>query len=1449
MSKHALNGIVAAMLPLGLTAASGQALGAYTYLGSRQNKSASAIVYNRPSNQAGPALTGDRSLQTISQLRRGVETTINPSQLTIKKNHATEKPSGRAARNVQLQIVKHEQAQELMIVDGAVPDKALFYKDLKANVDVVELAPGQNGLAQLTDILSRYKNLKALHIVSHADAGVVYLGNSKITEASLRAEIDILSELDNSLNDGADLLFYGCNLASGQAGKGFLELISHSTNLDVAASSNDTGASNRGGDWDLEISTGNIETEQPFSIAALRDYTSLLVVADGAKNFAGWAGSGGATLSTTDFDMTAHDGAGAETIQLSGTSAYMQENAAGATNGYFYVQADGAQTATFELTGLVMSEYGGDRTTSDLYIIGNVSGGGTVTSSTLNGTGGQDTFTFGAGQLGTFSGVALTGFKVYFDTVGTADYTNFDSFTVANGAGPNGAPTNITLTSSTIAQSATSLGADIGTLDATDADDSSFTFTLVSNGTAANGACGGGKDADNASFQVNTATFETAGALAAGSYDVCLQANDGTTTFEKTHSITVTDDVPPVYENSTPSLSGVTNSGATINVQLDEIGTAYWVVVADGAGAPSVGQVKLGQDSGGGGAIDSGNFAIGTASTNLTDTLAGLTGLTAYDVYVVSQDDEGSPNVQASVTGPVNLTTLSTSPAISIAAGNLAYTENAAVTQVDSAGTLSDADGDAEWDGGTLTVQISANADAGDELSIPDNVVGTINTSGTDILDGGTVIGTLSDAEGTVTNNSTLTITFDSDATNALVQEVVQSIHYRSTVEDPGTSNRTVTFTATDKNASSANDARVIALTATNDEPTLTATGSDPTFTEGGGAAGVFSAASASTIESADTLAGMTLTVTNVNDGADEVLSFDGSSIQLTHLFNVPVTATNSLDVSVSVAATTATVSFTGESLTELQLETLVDAITYSNANEDPNTSNRVITITSLTDDGANGGSDDNVSAPALVSTVTVAAVNDAPTDITLTASTISQSATSLGADIGTLGATDADDAGFTYTLVSNGTAANGACGAGNDADNASFQVNTATFETAGIVVGGSYNVCLQVSDGTTTFEKTHTITVTDDVLPTFENATPSLSAVITTGATLNVQLDEIGTAYWVVVADGAGAPSVAQVKLGQDSGGGGATASGNFAIGTASTNVTDAIGGLVANTDYDVYVVAEDDEGTPNVQAAVTGPIDLATPVQPPEITSVTYDASNGKLIVTGLGFDVDGGDDVIVSLLTIHGASGESRVLTTANVERDSVTQFTVDLNGADTVAVNAIFNQDGGSPTGEGGNYYIEATDGFIAATAGADNTGNIITVSNISDPIITGATYNVGSGVLTITGSDFPSFTGVTNDVVTALLSVDGEGGAYGLTGSSVERGSATSITITLDATDQTGLQKLINKNGATSTSGQTYFLDAADNWAAGAGAGAPDISVANVALTASGVPGPSISSAT
>ncbi len=163
-------------------------------------------------------------------------------------------------------------------------------------------------------------------------------------------------------------------------------------------------------------------------------------------------------------------------------------------------------------------------------------------------------------------------------------------------------------------------------------------------------------------------------------------------------------------------------------------------------------------------------------------------------------------NITSIVTnGSGNIGATNHAPTISLADSNLSYTVNAAATQVDSAGTVTDSDGNTDWNGGTLSAQITANSTANDTLSLSGT---SIEITGTTLKYLGASIGIVSATNGTVTGNTTLLITFNSGATDAIAQIILRNIRFSTS--SAGTSDRVVKIIATDKNGASVDDARTI---------------------------------------------------------------------------------------------------------------------------------------------------------------------------------------------------------------------------------------------------------------------------------------------------------------------------------------------------------------------------------------------------------------------------------------------------------------------------------------------------------------------------------------------------------------------------------------------------------------------------------------------------------------
>jgi len=100
----------------------------------------------------------------------------------------------------------------------------------------------------------------------------------------------------------------------------------------------------------------------------------------------------------------------------------------------------------------------------------------------------------------------------------------------------------------------------------------------------------------------------------------------------------------PDWEGVTPELTNILANSTDINVQINENGTAYSVVLSNNATPPNSQEVKNGTGSGGSPAVDSDSVSL---VGSVLDTMT-LTGLShgEYDVYVVAEDT--IPNLQAS---------------------------------------------------------------------------------------------------------------------------------------------------------------------------------------------------------------------------------------------------------------------------------------------------------------------------------------------------------------------------------------------------------------------------------------------------------------------------------------------------------------------------------------------------------------------------------------------------------------------------------------------------------------------------------------------------------------------------------------------------------------------------------------------------------------------------------
>ena len=151
-------------------------------------------------------------------------------------------------------------SSEIIFVDSRVDAHQVLQLRANRNAEVVLIQDGQDALDQIGVVLQNRSNVTAVHVLSHARSGELLLGGQVIDASTLGNRESDLRGWKQSFAKDTDVLFYGCSLAEGDAGRAFLARFAKLTGADVAASTDRTGHFDLGGDWNLEATLGEIQT-------------------------------------------------------------------------------------------------------------------------------------------------------------------------------------------------------------------------------------------------------------------------------------------------------------------------------------------------------------------------------------------------------------------------------------------------------------------------------------------------------------------------------------------------------------------------------------------------------------------------------------------------------------------------------------------------------------------------------------------------------------------------------------------------------------------------------------------------------------------------------------------------------------------------------------------------------------------------------------------------------------------------------------------------------------------------------------------------------------------------------------------------------------------------------------------------------------------------------------
>ncbi|WP_122314998.1 DUF4347 domain-containing protein, partial [Pseudomonas cichorii] len=157
----------------------------------------------------------------------------------------------------------------VVFVDSRVKDSDSLLAGVAPGAQVVVLDATKDGLQQIADYLDSHQGASSVQIIAHGNSGDLWLGNSYLSADNIAQRSALLAEIGNDMADGGDILIYACNTAEGAQGLSFIDSLAGLTGRDIAASTNRTGV---GGDWDLEIATGSIESVSALSRQAMDSY-------------------------------------------------------------------------------------------------------------------------------------------------------------------------------------------------------------------------------------------------------------------------------------------------------------------------------------------------------------------------------------------------------------------------------------------------------------------------------------------------------------------------------------------------------------------------------------------------------------------------------------------------------------------------------------------------------------------------------------------------------------------------------------------------------------------------------------------------------------------------------------------------------------------------------------------------------------------------------------------------------------------------------------------------------------------------------------------------------------------------------------------------------------------------------------------------------------------------
>ncbi len=292
------------------------------------------------------------------------------------------------------------------------------FEDSGRWLEIVFIDQSSSGIDQISEFFSQSEsNYSAIHIVTHGGSGQFQLGTDWLNIHSLDSYSDQVAAWKDSLTADADLLIYGCQVASTADGQQLGQELASLLDVDVAISSDATGASSLSGDWDLEFQIGVIETTNQINVHSESEWQGLLAT----YTVTNTSDSGAGSLRQAILDANANAGADTINFNIAGTGVHTITLSTALATITGQVTINATTESDFAGTPLIVLTDGAG-TVTDGFLLGSGSDGSSIRGFVIQG------FSNGINISGSGSHT-IAGNYIGTSSTGNAAATN----TVANG--------------------------------------------------------------------------------------------------------------------------------------------------------------------------------------------------------------------------------------------------------------------------------------------------------------------------------------------------------------------------------------------------------------------------------------------------------------------------------------------------------------------------------------------------------------------------------------------------------------------------------------------------------------------------------------------------------------------------------------------------------------------------------------------------------------------------------------------------------------------------------------------------------------------------------------------------------------------------------------------------------------------------------------------------------